>query len=146
MAIVKFTQGDILASKNFEPTFYTFRVKAAPPARTSTSQKTLNYDLELTVSSSGPFHGKDHRIVFNTGMNQGSVLGNVQYESFTRLMDVEAAITGKPKRNDPGDLDTETFVGKEFDGKIAIDVVDGNPVPKITVFVPKGKGGEAQPF
>lgn len=146
MAIVKFTQSDILASKNFDPIFYTFRVKAAPAARTSTSQKTLNYDLELTVSSPGPYHGKDHRIVFNTGMNQGSVLGNVQYESFTRLMDVEAAITGKPKRSDPGDLDTETFVGKEFDGKIAIDVVDGNPVPKITVFVSKGKGGEAQPF
>lgn len=146
MSIVKFTQSDILASKNFEPTFYTFRVKAAPPARSSTSQKTLNFDLELVVSTPGPYHGKEHKIVFNTGMNQGSVLGNLQYEPVTRLMDVEAAITGKPKRSEPGDLDTETFVGKEFDGKIAIDVVDGNPVPKITVFVPKGKGGEAQPF
>lgn len=146
MSIVKFTQSDILASKNFEPTFYTFRVKAAPAARASTSQKSLNFDLELVVTTPGPFLGKEHNIIFNTGMNQGSILGNRQYEPVTRLMDVEAAITGKPKRSDPGELDTETFVGKEFDGKIAIDVVDGNPVPKITVFVPKGKGGEAQPF
>ncbi len=146
MSIVKFTQSDILASKNFDPQFYTFRVKAAPNPRTSTSQKTLNFDLELVVTTPGPFEGKEHKIVFNTGMNAGSILGTLQYEPVTRLMDVEAAITGKPKRTEPGDLDTETFVGQEFDGKIAIDIVDGNPVPKITVFVPKGKGGAAQPF
>jgi hypothetical protein len=147
MAIIQFNKADILKSKNFEPTFYTFRVAKAPSAgRASSSQKTLNFDFDFVVTTPGPFHGKEHRVVFNTGMEQGSVLGNLQYEPFTRLMDLEAAVTGKPKRTDPGELDTDVFVGKEFDGKIAIDVVDGNPVPKITVFVPKGKGGEAQPY
>lgn len=147
MAIIKFNQADILKSKNFEPIFYTFRIAKSPAAgRASASQKTLNYDFEFIVTTPGAFHGKEHRVVFNTGMEQGSVLNNLQYEPFTRLMDLEAAITGKPKRSDPGELDTDIFMGKEFDGKIAIDVVDGNPLPKITVFVPKGKGGEAQPF
>lgn len=147
MAIVKFTPGDILKSKNFEPIFYTFRVAKQPVAgRASASQKSLNFDFDFVVTTPGPFHGKEHRIIFNTAMDMGSVLGNVQYEPFTRLMDLEAACTGKPKRDNPGELDTEIFAGKEFDGKIAIDVVDGNPVPKITVFVPKGKGGEMQPF
>lgn len=147
MAIVKFTQGDILKSKNFEPIFYTFRIAKTPAAgRASQSQKSLNFDFDFLVTSPGPFHGKEHRIIFNTNMDAGSVLGNVQYEPFTRLMDIEAAVTGKPKRDMPGEFDTDTLTGKEFDGKIAIDVVDGNPVPKITVFVPKGKGGEAQPF
>jgi len=145
MAVVKFSQKDILMSKQLDPNFYTFVVTKADPVRASTSGKSINFDITMELAK-GPFTGKEHVITFNTGMNSGSILNSRQYEPHTRLMDLDSALNSKPKASEPYDVDTDTFVGKKFDGKVAYDIVDGNPQMKITVFVPEGKGGEAAPF
>lgn len=147
MPIIRFTAGDTLKNQIIsDNAWYGLDIlKAENPFTSKTGSGSLNYKITFGIRE-GKFQGKELEIIYNTNMNQGSVLGGAQFEPDWKMLDLIAAITGQP--NEVGkevEFDISDFAGKSIDGRIsAHSTAEGGLTNIITQFAPLGQGTRSQ--
>lgn len=142
MAIIKITEADRLKSKTADAAWYPLRITECK-MQGSKSGKSLNFWTTFTIAS-GPYSGKEIALSFNNQMEQGSVLGSMQFKPYSELIKLIEAAEGKDA---PDDYDTDDLVDKLVDGKVDVYIADGTPINIISTFLPEGKGmNQKAPF
>lgn len=146
MAVIKFTKSDLMQLKTVEPGFYTSEVTKIEGPTKSGSGKSINYFFDVAITE-GDFKGKTKTITFSTGVNNQTMLGEMQFFPTSHLTLLDAAISNNGKLKADGyDLDLEQLLHKPFDAKWSVNTVEGRLVNLIDSFHPKGYGAEAGPF
>lgn len=141
MAIIHFTAGDALQTKVIEPKIYGCEVSSFDGPKKSSSGKSVNYFVDIEVTDEGPYKGKARTIVFNSGVNSPSLLGEMQMYPVSYLLQLQAAIEGKDDVDAVSqDMDTDQLLHAPFDCAWGTAIVEGRLINVINSFHPAGCG------
>ncbi len=150
MAILKFTTKDKLSSAIMPAGYYSFSVAEIKEPVKSGSGKSFNIRSSFAVIEDEKYSGKELEIVFNTGMNNPSVMGTMVLMPHTYIQQLAAATAECDILEVPDDLDTDSLKGLKFDGKVEKIINDGVVMNTISAFLPYGTGkakeAEGSPF
>lgn len=144
MAVIKFTDADIMQSTTVQPGIYPSEISKIE-LKAAKSGKSNNYWTDIRITD-GPYKGKEITILFNTESNPpGALLGDLKVFPTSAFTLIHAAILGRPVV--VGDeFDTDTCVGLPFDSQWVVATVDGRLVNDVVAFFKSGYGATAPSF
>lgn len=146
MPIISFTPADALQTTMAEAGNYNAVISQIEGPKQSQSQKSLNFFVTFRVTD-GPLAGKEFTICLNSGMNNASILGGMQFMPANAFLQIEAAILNK--KVEPvarPDFDTDTLINKPLTLGIAVSTDEGKLLNVINSFLPYGSTQGAVPF
>lgn len=143
MAVIQFTQADVMATKVIDGGIYPCEITKLEGPKPSTSGKSVSYYVEIGISE-GPMKGKSRTIVFNSGTQSYSLLGDQQYFPQAEMLLLVAAISKKGL--EPCNVDTDSLVRQPFDAQWAVETVDGRLINTVKAFYPAGYAKQAPAF
>lgn len=124
MPLLKFTAADVLRTKVLEKGWYNVQVKTVSDFTTSKAGDSNNIKITFLVEGT---EGKEIERTYNS-------------KAMSMMIPLIAACTGQVIKPENFDFDTDTLKGKKCDGKIDIEMYEGNPKNVLNDFVPHGKG------
>lgn len=128
MPIIGFKTADILKSKVMEEEWCHFIISHVSEPVKSKSSDSYNYNVTFTLCE---YHNPD--------LNGKEIVRSFSAKAIGMMLPLIAAVRGvKVADIPPADfqLDTDELVGKKIDGKIKVDVYEGNPNNKLEEYAP----------
>lgn len=129
MPVINVTKADLLKTKVYDAGWYPARIAKVGALEKSADGNSIN--CRITFALGGGAEGKEIDNTFNSKL-------------WGMLDPLHQAVFGKAM--DEGSFDTDTLLGKDCDVSLVVDTYKGNLQNKIAGYLPKGKGGQAQPF
>lgn len=151
MAVIQFTAADALQTTVVPSDIYPSEVTKITGPQKSSSEKSVNYIVDIAITD-GKYKGKTRTVMFNSGMNNSSMMGDMQFFPQQAFLKLDAAVRGLPDVNmedfkdKPMNLDLDTLLHKPIDVSWGIATVDGHMTNTINSFHPKGYGASAPAF
>ena len=142
MPILNFTPADKLATTVIDSGWYTAQLETIEGPKKSGSGKSVNFFNDIKIVQ-GPFTEKTIPFNMTTGSDKTSVLGTMQWNPYTKFMEIAAAIEGTTLAEVPLNLDTDTLLHRPFDIKVEKIIAEGVVMNTISGFLPAGKGANA---
>lgn len=143
MAVIQFTQADVLRGKLLEAGNYPAEITVIDGPKTSASKKSVTFYTTFRITE-GPFEGKELGVAYNTGTSNSSILGDKQFSPHTDLLKVEAAI--KNQTISPGsrpDFDTDELLHKSLVLIVAVSPNEtGGLCQFISGYLPAGENND----
>ena len=137
MAVIHFTPADALQTKIVPGGIYPSQITKLVGPNKSTSGKSVNYVVDIEITD-GEFKGKTRTIMFNSEMNNISMMGDMQLFPQSYLLQIDSVISGRTVEAVDYSLDTDNLIHKPFDADWQTATVDGHLVNTIVNFYPKG--------
>ena len=145
MAVIRFTAADALQTTTVPADIYPSEITQITGPTKSGSGKSTHFFVDIAITD-GRFKGKTRTVIFNSGTNNISMLGDMQFFPQAYFLIVDSAITGREVKPEEFDLDTEALVHKPFDAAWGVMTVDGHIVNVINSFHPAGYKSSAPAF
>lgn len=136
MPVIKITEADRLKSKTADSGWYPVRITECK-MQASKSGKGINFWTTFTIAGDGTYAGKEISVAFSTSVNAGSILGSMQFKTYSEFVKLIECVIGKDA---PDDYDTDELIDKVVDAKVDTAIADGSPINIISMFLPEGKG------
>lgn len=127
MAKIPVSKADLLAAVVIpDIRWFSFSIQKVDVEKSSKGDS-FNIIVYGDIIEDEKYEGKQIRTYFNT-------------KAPGRLVPLHSAVTGL-KMDEPGDIDTDEFVGKKFDGKVGTRTMEGGGlINEIQEFLPYGEG------
>lgn len=139
MPVIQFNDSDYLQTTTVEAGLYKSEVSKIEGPKASASGKSVSYYVEITITE-GKYKGKTRTIVFNSGSNAPSLLGDQQYfpQSYMLLLFKATGVDDGKVKN--ANFDTDDLVHKPMVTNWGTATVDGRVINTINEFYPVSYG------
>jgi hypothetical protein len=147
MPIISWSAGDVLQSKTAPANTYPVVLAKFDGPKASSSGKGINLFLTFRVID-GDWANKEFTIALSSGVNNGSVLGGLQFVPMGATMaQIAAAIKGNAQVEvNSGSADLDEMLNQSLDLNIGVETIDGKLVNVINSFLPAGSANRPTPF
>lgn len=145
MAVIQFTPADALQTTVVPPDIYPSEITQITGPQKSSSAKSVNYIVDIAITA-GKYKGKTRTVMFNSEMNNISMMGDMQFFPQSYFLVLDSAISGREVKAEDYMFDTDSILHKPFDAAWGVQTVDGHITNVINSFHPKGYGATAPGF
>lgn len=145
MAVIHFTASDALQTKVVPANIYQSEISSITGPSKSASGKSTNYFVDVTITE-GQYKGKVRTIMFSSGVNNQTMMGDMQMFPQSYLLQIDSAISGRDITPEDYALDTDSLLHKPVDVSWGVETVDGHLVNVVNSFHPRGYANSAPAF
>lgn len=145
MPVIHFGESDYLQSKTIEAGIYPSEVTKIEGPSKSASGKSVSYFFDITITE-GKFKGKTRTIVFNSGTQSPSLMGEMQFFPTSYMLQLAQACNIDDGEVKQTSFDTDNLLHQPFDGAWGVATVDGRLINVINAFHNAGYAAAAPAF